>query len=129
MCGRFSREYSWRQVHDFWTQVPRRRRHAVRSGPNRSYNVAPTQPSLIGSIDEDSGGLELVARRWGLIPHWAKSASMGSRMINARSETASSKPAFRVAFSPPARCSGFELYEWDRGREAKATLADSARRR
>lgn len=51
--------------------------------------------------------------RWGLIPHWAKDSSFGSRLINARSETVSQKPAFRRAFQR-ARClvpaDGF--FEW-----------------
>jgi putative SOS response-associated peptidase YedK len=51
--------------------------------------------------------------RWGLVPFWATDMSIGSRMINARSEEASVKPAFRAAFRSK-RCivpvSGF--YEW-----------------
>ncbi|MBZ5690196.1 MAG: SOS response-associated peptidase [Acidobacteriia bacterium] len=35
--------------------------------------------------------------RWGLIPSWAKSLSGAARMINARSETAHTLPAFREA--------------------------------
>jgi len=35
--------------------------------------------------------------RWGLIPSWAKDPSIGSRMINARSESVHEKPAFRHA--------------------------------
>ncbi len=35
--------------------------------------------------------------RWGLIPWWAKDSSVAAKMINARSETASMKPAFRDA--------------------------------
>ena len=31
--------------------------------------------------------------RWGLIPYWAKNASIGNRMINARAETVAEKPA------------------------------------
>jgi putative SOS response-associated peptidase YedK len=37
--------------------------------------------------------------RWGLVPYWAKDVSIGSRMINARAETVSEKPAFRAAFA------------------------------
>lgn len=51
--------------------------------------------------------------RWGLVPSWARDISLGSRMINARSETAAEKPAFRSAFKK-RRClvlaDGF--YEW-----------------
>jgi putative SOS response-associated peptidase YedK len=53
--------------------------------------------------------------RWGLIPFWAKDPSIGSRMINAMSETAAEKPAFREAMSK-RRClvpaDGF--YEWQK---------------
>lgn len=37
--------------------------------------------------------------RWGLVPSWAKDPSIGSKMINARSETIAEKPSFRKAFS------------------------------
>lgn len=56
---------------------------------------------------------ELRVVRWGLVPFWAKEASIGSRLINARVETADSKPSFRRAFTR-RRCllpaDGF--YEW-----------------
>ena len=36
---------------------------------------------------------ELVGLKWGLVPHWAADAKIGYKMINARSETAASKPS------------------------------------
>jgi putative SOS response-associated peptidase YedK len=58
--------------------------------------------------------------RWGLIPPWADDPQIGSRMINARSETAPGKPSFRRAFRE-RRClipaDGF--YEWQRTNGAK----------
>jgi putative SOS response-associated peptidase YedK len=40
---------------------------------------------------------QLSLMRWGLIPSWSKDASGGVKMINARRETATAKPAFRDA--------------------------------
>lgn len=76
------------------------------------YNVAPTQqvPVIRQYADEQNHLDEL---RWGLIPSWAKDPSIGSKMINARSETVTEKPAFKQAVRY-RRCvipsSGF--YEW-----------------
>jgi putative SOS response-associated peptidase YedK len=76
-----------------------------------SYNVAPTQevPAVVAS----NGGRRLEVLRWGLIPSWADDPEIGSRMINARSETVAEKPSFRRAFKE-RRClipaNGF--YEW-----------------
>jgi len=77
------------------------------------YNIAPTQPVAIIEPKAGSSLRELKIVRWGLIPFWAKDAKIGARFINARSETASDKPAFRSAFKM-RRClipaDGF--YEW-----------------
>ncbi|MEZ6062576.1 MAG: SOS response-associated peptidase [Planctomycetaceae bacterium] len=80
------------------------------------YNIAPTQLVLcVRSICDDPANREAVLMKWGLIPFWAKDESIGSRMINARSETAAQKPAFRKAFES-RRCliiaDGF--YEWEK---------------
>ncbi|MBA2692268.1 MAG: SOS response-associated peptidase [Rubrobacter sp.] len=78
-----------------------------------NYNVAPTQS--VAAVLEEDGGRRLEMLRWGLVPSWAKDLSIGSRMINARSETAHEKPSFRSAFKR-RRClipaDGF--YEWKR---------------
>ncbi len=58
--------------------------------------------------------------RWGLIPSWAADAAIGARTINARSETAASKPSFREPLQK-RRClipaDGF--YEWLRSGKHK----------
>jgi putative SOS response-associated peptidase YedK len=81
-----------------------------------SYNVAPTQRVLVAR-DHD-GKREGVAMRRGLIPSWAKNPKMAQ--INARSETAATKPMFRAAFKKP-RClilaNGY--YEWKKTTKPK----------
>ncbi len=93
-----------------------------------SYNVAPTQKvpvvrATAGVVPEagvptEAGKRKETAReavnlRWGLIPFWAKDIKIGNRMINARSETVATKPAFRNSLRRK-RCAiladGF--YEW-----------------
>ena len=76
-----------------------------------NYNVAPTQEIL--AIVRHGNQNRLEKLYWGLVPFWAKDTSIGTRMINARSETAATKPSFRNAFKN-RRClilaDGF--YEW-----------------
>jgi putative SOS response-associated peptidase YedK len=74
------------------------------------YNIAPGQmvPVIIANSPR-----QVVRMRWGLIPHWAKDEKTAYKMINARVETLTQKPAFRGLLSHN-RClvpaSGF--YEW-----------------
>ena len=85
-----------------------------------AYNVAPTQEVLtvVGGECRRGGFM-----RWGLIPYWAKNASIGNGMINARAETVAEKPAFRDALRR-RRClvlaDGF--YEWQRTGGAKRPM-------
>jgi putative SOS response-associated peptidase YedK len=85
------------------------------------YNIAPTQPVAIVRPKAETSLRELKIARWGLIPFWAKDAKMGARFINARSETASDKPAYRAAFKM-RRClipaDGF--YEWKKLEKGRA---------
>ena len=62
------------------------------------YNIAPSQNVGIIRQDPSRPRREFSQVRWGLIPYWAKEASIGHKMINARSETVADKPAFREAF-------------------------------
>jgi putative SOS response-associated peptidase YedK len=75
------------------------------------YNVAPTKP--IPTVLVLNGTRVLLEMGWGMVPSWAKDPSVGSRMINARVETAAEKPTFRRALAR-RRCllpaDGY--YEW-----------------
>lgn len=112
MCGRFT------------LQTPASGLAALFDGlrfPNLipRYNICPTQP--VATIRESSPGEKQVAMlRWGLVPFWAKDLKIGARMINARSETVATKPAFRAAFKS-RRClvlaDGF--YEWKKDGKTK----------
>lgn len=83
------------------------------------YNIAPTQE--IAAIRHDADGKsELASLRWGLVPFWAKEASIGNRMINARAETVAEKPSFRNAYRKRRSlilADGF--YEWHREGDVK----------
>ena len=84
------------------------------------YNIAPTQPIPVIRQNPKEPVRELSLVRWGLIPSWSKDPSIAARMINARSETAATKPAFRDALKS-RRClipaDGF--YEWKRDGKTK----------
>ena len=106
MCGRYS------LISDIGELARRFGFDGNRVDPGPRYNIAPTQGILtVVGGENRRGGL----MRWGLIPHWAKNASIGARMINARAETVAEKPAFRDALRR-RRClvlaDGF--YEWQR---------------
>ena len=107
MCGRFSLGATIRvaQIFDVpgWPDTPPR------------YNIAPGQDIPAVIQNRETARREVRALRWGLVPFWAKDASAGNRPINARAETAATKPAFRKPFRE-RRClvpaDGF--YEWER---------------
>jgi len=86
-----------------------------------SYNIAPTQEILAITRHDQRNHLEKL--HWGLVPFWAKDTTIGSRMINARSESVSTKPSFRTAFKW-RRClilaDGF--YEWKGEKKPKQPM-------
>ena len=120
MCGRYaSARKRIELLEEFSVQ-----RDRVPDDLPPDYNVAPTR-SVYAVMDReqrkaaDAGqpdegvARELRVVRWGLVPSWAKDISIGSRLINARSETVAEKPSFRRAFAR-RRCllpaDGY--YEW-----------------
>ena len=87
MCGRYSQAQEQRLL------VPR---YGVDELTETKvvprFNIAPTQNAVV-VLEEGKRKLKLM--RWGLIPRWAKDASIGQRMINARAESLAEKPSFR----------------------------------
>jgi putative SOS response-associated peptidase YedK len=104
MCGRFALSKSDRLD---WAQF------GVRRGPTLPphWNLGPGRE--IAVVRHAGKEREVAMLRWGLIPSWATDAAIGSKLTNARAETAHEKPAFRGAFRQ-RRClipaDGF--YEW-----------------
>lgn len=112
MCGRFSLGSTIRVGDVFnvpnWPDMPAR------------HNIAPGMSIPVIAQNQETGVREVRECRWGLVPSWAQDPNVGYRMINARSESAANKPAFRLPFRErrgliPAH--GF--YEWagKRGRK------------
>jgi putative SOS response-associated peptidase YedK len=107
MCGRFTLTQSSDAVAQaFGIEAP--------EFPPR-YNIAPSQPIGVVLQPSDKPQRQFQLMQWGLIPSWAKDPSIGSKLINARSETVHEKPSFRAAFKR-RRClivaDGF--YEWQK---------------
>jgi putative SOS response-associated peptidase YedK len=75
------------------------------------WNVAPTKPVTAVLVRHERRVLTTL--RWGLVPSWADTPSVGARMINARIETAAEKPAYRDALAS-RRCllPADGWYEW-----------------
>jgi putative SOS response-associated peptidase YedK len=94
------------------------------------FNVAPTRQVLTvvdrhprdedGNQDPTATERSIRQMRWGLVPHWAKDASIGSRMINTRADSAAGKPAFRTSLKH-RRClfPADGWYEWKRDGKLK----------
>jgi putative SOS response-associated peptidase YedK len=83
-----------------------------------NFNICPT--NQVHTVTSKDGQRRMQAMRWGFIPHWYKKPADGPLLINARSETIATKPAFSVACRQ-RRClipaSGF--YEWTKDSEGQ----------
>jgi putative SOS response-associated peptidase YedK len=118
VCGRYA---SSRKPDDLVEEF-----EIVRAGPRETlerlepdFNVAPTKDvfAVLSRPDREAPEAgpvrQLRVLRWGLVPSWAGDPAIGSRLINARVETVTEKPAFRRALVA-RRCllpaDGY--YEW-----------------
>ena len=107
MCGRFSQQRPASELAEIFAAEP------LADEPGPRFNIAPTDEALV--VVQRDERRATTAYRWGLIPHWADAAKVGSRMFNARAESLTASPAFRDALRRK-RClvpvDGF--YEWRR---------------
>lgn len=105
MCGRYT-------IIAKAEEIERRFKIEVPEMYQPRYNAAPTQIlPVITNLNPE--GLSFF--RWGLIPPWSKDVSIGSKMINARSETITEKMSYKKPFQSK-RCLVISdgYYEWKR---------------
>ena len=118
MCGRYAASRKPEDLAVEFEAVPAEGQPPLPA----DYNVAPTKDVYVvrqakerDAEGRPTGGAhrELRAVRWGLVPSWAKDPSVGNRMLNARVESLSEKPAFRKA-AASRRClvPADGWYEW-----------------
>lgn len=123
MCGRFTYQMTWAEIHDLLEEFSvaiDAVGEGVAEHPPR-FNISPTQPVIV-LFESREGGVKREARlmRWGLVPSWVKDPREFSLIINARVETILQKPSFRGGMQHH-RClipaSGY--YEWRTGPDGK----------
>jgi len=108
MCGRFTNQYTWRQLHALYML-------SIGFEQNKDwtprYNIAPT--AQIPVLLSEKGVRRLALMRWGLVPSWAKEIGKFST-FNARDEGLAAKPMFRGAWKAQRRCivPASSFFEW-----------------
>jgi putative SOS response-associated peptidase YedK len=111
VCGRFTSSQRREAIGE-------RFEVAVPETYQERFNLAPQQRALI--VRERDDLREAVMAKWGLLPHWAKDSKIAFKMINARAETLTDKPAYRSLIGRH-RClipaDGF--YEWTVGSDGQ----------
>ena len=125
MCGRFTQNLSWAEIHRLADLIGQPRNLAPR------FNIAPTTP--IEVIRATDAGNELVPMYWGLVPSWwKKTLKELPGTFNARAETLAERPMFRGAFkyrrciipasvsTPESYCSGWPARKCSRDASKKA---------
>jgi putative SOS response-associated peptidase YedK len=108
MCGRFTNQYTWRELHALYML-------SIGFEQNEDwkpkYNIAPT--NLIPVILHEAGERRVVLMRWGLVPSWAREIGKFST-FNARADGITAKPMFRGAWAAGRRCliPASSFFEW-----------------
>ena len=87
MCGRYTNTAGPQELDERF-RVP-----ITSDAGTRRFNIAPTEEVLAIVSPKDQPHARLL--RWGLVPPWAEDLKGSAKMINARMETVSSRPAYR----------------------------------
>ncbi len=118
MCGRFASLLPPYKMQELFSAVGA----LPNTGP--SWNVAPSQDTLVVRSHPDTGERQLELLRWGLMPAWTKDLKTARKPINARSETAASSGMFRAALAA-RRClvPADAFYEWRAQADGKQPFA------
>ena len=88
MCGRYRLSRRKQIIEEHFDSAPWEEDWSPR------FNIAPTQLAPVIRQHPKEPVRQISTMRWGLIPHWAKDPSIATGTINAKSETAATKPAF-----------------------------------
>jgi len=87
VCGRYTNTTGPEELNDRF-RVP-----IDSDAGTRRFNIAPTEEVL--AIVNGREGRAARMLRWGLVPTWAKDLKSSAKMINARMESVSERPAYR----------------------------------
>jgi putative SOS response-associated peptidase YedK len=113
MCGRFTATFEFSDIRVRWNLDRDLEKYTPR------FNVAPA-PNIPVIVRQNALN-ESRLMQCGLIPHWAADPSIGNRMINARAETLTELPSFKLLVDRH-RCiipaDGF--YEWAQRRKTQS---------
>ncbi len=118
MCGRFVSSHSADKIAQFFGAS------FDGDAPElaANYNVAPTQ-DVYGVVVDTNGDRQVQPFHWGLVPSWAKDVKIGSKMINARSETIAEKPAFKGLLKKHRLIIPMDgFYEWQQASPADGAI-------
>ncbi|MDP2666498.1 MAG: SOS response-associated peptidase [Candidatus Diapherotrites archaeon] len=109
MCGRYAMTHFLKEL------LPRYDINSLPEGNWKpSYNIAPEQKAPIIIQNEAK---KLAMATWGFVPSWAIEKKDFHPLINARSETAATSPAFRHAFHHSRCLIPFtHFFEWKKGK-------------
>ena len=109
MCGRYTNKLTWAEIVALYRLNLPAHPHNLQP----KFNGCPADP--IDVVTEKNGKRAYERMRWGLVPKWWSKSLKELRLatFNARGETVTTKPFFRVPFKR-SRClipvSGY--YEW-----------------